>query len=135
MHIDNRGNNILIFGKGQAQTQGLDNTMLTAEAQYSSNFLRSNRKLCFSLHYNGSNSFLFVNAKNIYQLKAKDSEIKKNIPCVWEIFQEIFQLINLKKKKAGLNKFVYNFSVDYKAFVISDITNIHKYLMKKPDIK
>ena len=65
MHVDNRGNNILIFGKGQGQTQGLNNTALTAEAQYSSNFLRSNRKLCLSLHYNGSNSFLFLNAKKI----------------------------------------------------------------------
>ena len=46
-----------------------------------------------------------------------------------------FSANKLKKKKVGLNKFVYNFSVDYKAFVISDITNIHKYLMKKPDIK
>ena len=29
-----------------------------------------------SLHYNGSNSFLFVNVVKIYQFKAKDSEIK-----------------------------------------------------------
>ena len=29
------------------------------------------------LHYNGSNSFSFVNATKIYQFKAKDSEIKK----------------------------------------------------------
>ena len=71
MHIDNRGNNILIFGKGQAQTQGLDNTTLRAEAQYSSNFLRSNRKLCLSLHYNGSNSFLFLNAKKYNNSKQK----------------------------------------------------------------
>ena len=50
----------------------------------------------------------------------------------------VFYLSMQKKKyqhKAGLNKCVYDFSVDGKAFVISDITNIHKYLMKKPDIK
>ena len=35
----------------------------------------------------------------------------------------------------GLNGFVHNFSVDYKAFDISDIINIHKYLMKNHDIK
>ena len=28
-----------------------------------------------------------------------------------------------------------NFSIDYKAFDISDITNLHKYLIKKHDIK
>ena len=73
--------NILdILGKGS--TQGLDDTALTEEAQYSINFSRSNTKFCLSLHYNGSNSFLFVNATKIYKFKTKDSEIKKNIPCV-----------------------------------------------------
>ena len=33
-------------------------------------------------------------------------------------------------KKAGLNKCMYDFSVDYKAFDISDITNPQKYLKK-----
>ena len=73
--------NILdILGKGS--TQGLDDTALTEEAQYSINFSRSNTKFCLSLHYNGSNRFLFVNATKIYKFKTKDSEIKKNIPCV-----------------------------------------------------
>ena len=68
--------NILdILGKGS--TQGLDDTALTEEAQYSINFSRSNTKFCLSLHYNGSNSFLFVNATKIYKFKTKDSEIKK----------------------------------------------------------
>ena len=64
VHIDNKKKDILILGKGP--TQGLDDTMLTAEAQYSVNFPRSNRKCCLSLHYNGNNSFLFVNTTNIY---------------------------------------------------------------------
>ena len=37
--------------------------------------------------------------------------------------------------KTGLNGYVYDFSVDYNTFDISDITNIHKYLMKKHDTK
>ena len=32
---------------------------------------------CLTIHYNGSNSLLFVNATKIYQFEAKDSEIKK----------------------------------------------------------
>ena len=63
-HIDNNKKGILILGLGP--TQGLDDTTLTAEAQYLNHFSISNRKLCFSLHYNGSNSFLFVNATKIY---------------------------------------------------------------------
>ena len=39
--------------------------MLTAEAQYSINFSRSNGTFYLSLHYNGSSSFLFVNATKI----------------------------------------------------------------------
>ena len=81
--IDQKGKYILVLGIGP--TQGLDDTTLTAEAQYSINFSRSNRKFCLSLHYNESNSFLFVNATKIYQFKAKDSEIKKYPLCLGNI--------------------------------------------------
>ena len=77
VYTDNKKKDILILGKGP--TQGLDDTTLTAEAQYSINFSISNRKYCLSLSYNETNSFLFVNATKIYQSKAKHSEIKKNI--------------------------------------------------------
>ena len=73
--------NVGILILSERSTQGLDDTTLTVEAKYSINFPRSNRKFCLSLHYNGSNSFLFVNDTKIYQFKANDSEIK-NIPCV-----------------------------------------------------
>ena len=106
----------------------LDDAMLTAEAQYSINFSRSNRKFCLSLHYKRNNSFLFVNATKIYQFKAKDSEIKKYPLCLGNISGD-FSANNMTK--AGLNGFVYNFSINSKSFDISDITNIHKYLMKK----
>ena len=77
VYIHNRGKYILILGKGPAQ--GLNHT-LTAESQYSINFRRPGIKFCLSLHYNRSNSFLFVNATKIYQFKVKDSEIK-NVLC------------------------------------------------------
>ena len=134
MHIDHKGIDILFLGK--RPTQGLDDTTLTAEAQYSINFSRSNRKFYLSFYYNGSNSFLFDNATNIHQFKTKDYEIK-NIPCFLEIFYAIFQPITLKGRIAKNRKTgcVYNFSVDYKTFDISDNTNIHIYLMKKHYIK
>ena len=58
VHIDKKGKDILILRKGP--TQGLNDTTLTAEAQYSINFSRSNRKFGLSLHYNGSNSFYLL---------------------------------------------------------------------------
>ena len=79
VHDDNKGKDILILGEGP--TQGLDNTTLTAEAKYPINFTQSNKRLVLSLHYNESDSFLFVDATKIYQFKAKNSEIKKYPLC------------------------------------------------------
>ena len=87
---------ILIIDK--SPTQGLDDTMLTAEAQYSINFSRSNREFCLSVHYKykGSNSFLYVNTTKIYQFKAKDSEIKRYPLCLGKISGD-FLAKNFKK--------------------------------------
>ena len=46
VHIDNKKKDILILAFGQ--TQGLDDTMSTVEAQYSFDFSRSNRKFSLS---------------------------------------------------------------------------------------
>ena len=67
MNVDNKNKDILILGQGP--TQGLDDTTLTAEAIYSINFTRPNKRFVLSMHYNGSNSFLFVNATKIAQCK------------------------------------------------------------------
>ena len=58
VHIDNKEKGILIYGKWP--NQGLNHT-LAAETQCSINFTRSSIAFCLSLHYNGNNSFLFVN--------------------------------------------------------------------------
>ena len=46
VHIDNKKKDILILAFGQ--TQGLDDTTSTVEAQYSFDFSRSNTKFSFS---------------------------------------------------------------------------------------
>ena len=66
-HIDNKKKDILVLGKGP--TQGLEHT-LTAEKMYSINFTVTKKKFCLSLHYNGANSYLFVNGIKIYKFKA-----------------------------------------------------------------
>ena len=45
---------------------------------YSVNFTNPREKYCLSLHYNGANSYLFVNGTEIIKFKAKDSEIVAN---------------------------------------------------------
>ena len=49
------------------------NTILKEEAKYPINFTQSGKKFVLKIHYNGSKSFLFVNATKIHQFKAKDS--------------------------------------------------------------
>ena len=70
VHIDNKREDMLIFGVGP--TQGLDDTTLTAEAKYTINFTQSGKRFVLSLHYNGSNSSLFVNTTKLYEFKAKE---------------------------------------------------------------
>ena len=74
-----RKKNILVLGIGP--TQGLEHT-LTAEKMYSINFTVTNKKFCLSLHYNGENSYLFVNDTEIYKFKGKDSEILVGPICL-----------------------------------------------------
>ena len=73
IHVDNKGKDILILGIGP--TQGLGEHSLTAEKMYSINFTNTNIQICLSLHYNGANSYLFVNGTEIYKFKAKESDI------------------------------------------------------------
>ena len=58
VHIDNKDKDILILG--EEPTQGLDDTKLTSDARYPIKFTQSGKRFVLSLHYNGSNSFLFV---------------------------------------------------------------------------
>ena len=73
------------------------------------------------LHYNGANSYLFVNGKEIHKLKAKDFEILATPLCLGNVSKG--WLVD-DMKKTGLNGYFY-------AIAFADILDIHKYLMKK----
>ena len=81
-HIDDKKKDILVLGKGSIQ--GLEHT-LTAEKMYSINFTVTKKKFRLSLHYNGANSYLFVNDTEIYKFKPKDSEIVASPLCLANI--------------------------------------------------
>ena len=80
------------------------------------------------MHYNGTNSYLFVNDTEIIKFKAKDSEILAYSLCLGNISKDWSQD---NMKKTGFNSYIYDFSADYNAIAIDDIKDIHKYLMKK----
>ena len=86
---------ILILGKGPAW--GLEHT-LSAEKMYSINFTEKNKKLCLSLHYNNTNSYLFVNGTKIITFKSKNTEIHPYPLCLGNISKD-WSVYNMKKKQ------------------------------------
>ena len=52
---------------------------------FSVNFTDHREKHCLSLHYNGANSYLFVNDREIIKFKVKDSEILATPLCLENI--------------------------------------------------
>ena len=66
IHIDNEKKNILILSWGI--TQGLGEHSLTTENMYLINFTVTKKKFCLSLHYNGANSYLFLNGLMVLKL-------------------------------------------------------------------
>ena len=81
-----------------------------------------------SLHCNGANSYLFVNGKEVHKFQAKDFETVATPLCLGNVSKDWSAD---KMKKTGLNGYTYDFSVDCDAIAATDISDIHKYLMKK----
>ena len=88
VHAENKEKDILIHGEGP--TQELDDATLTADKTCSINFTASKAKFHLSLHYNGANSYLFVNDVEIHKFKAKDSEINANSIISRKHFRRLF---------------------------------------------
>ena len=63
---------------------------------YSINITEHTKKFCLSLHYNGANSYLFVNGNEIHRFKAKDSEIVATPLCLGNISKH-WSVDNMKK--------------------------------------
>ena len=97
---------------------------------YSVNFTVTKKKFCLSLHYNGANSYLFVNGTEIYKFKAKDSEIVATPLWLGNISKD-WSADNMKKMDLMV---MSDFSVNYDATDVDDIVDIQKYLMKKNNI-
>ena len=68
-HANNQKNNILVLGKDFVQ--GINGTTIYAEKWYPITLTENNKKICLSFHYNGANSYLFVNGTEIHNSKQK----------------------------------------------------------------
>ena len=121
---ETKKNNILILGKDSIQ---INNTTIQAKNELKTNCTVP-PKFILSVHYNGDDSYLFVNNIQQYKFKAKDSEIKTRKLCLGG-FSNDSSFSDL----TAISK-IYHFSVDYQLVTIDKIQKIHKYLMKKHSI-
>ena len=115
---------------GKDFIQVINGTRTYAEKIYTAKFSVHGKKVCLSLHYNGNDSYLFVNGRQIVKFKSKDSEIVPYPLRLGNISKD-FSIANA----TGLYGFVYDFSVDYKVIANDKIHDIHKYLMEENNIK
>ena len=80
VHGTNRANHIYRMGTGL--TQGINDTTIYAEKNFYRNFTDFGKKFVLSLHYNGDNSYLFVNGRQELKFKAKTDQLVKEKLCI-----------------------------------------------------
>ena len=76
---------------------------------------------------------MFVNGKEIFKFKADNKNVNFPTKFCFGCISNGFSAN--ESREVSLNGNVYDFSVDYNSIVKCDISNIHKYLMTKNDIK
>ena len=129
-HSTNKTQNIYVLGKDFVQ--GISNTTIYAERIYKTNFTEQSKKFVLSLHYNGGNSYLFVNGSQELKFKSSVNYLDRNLLCVGSISSD-WSLTN--DTKTGLYGNVYEFAIDYVTLSgVKTIYGIHRYLMKKHNI-
>ena len=136
VHASSKIQDFLVLSRGLIQL--IENTTIYAEKMYSSNFSAENKIFFLSLHYNGDNSFLFVNGQEVTQFKAKDSVFNNvRVLTVGALTVPVYPLganNRLSPKNINNTKLhgnAYDFSVEYSPISNENILKTHKYLIKK----
>ena len=100
---------------------------------YKTNFSEPDIKFVLSLHYNGDNSYLFVNDAQELKFKTNTNEIQKNLLCLRNLSSD-WSITS--SSKTGLYGGVYDVAVDYVPVTgVKKKYDIHRYLMKKRNIQ
>ena len=123
-HSTNKANNIYVLGKDFVQ--GINGTTLYAENIYKTNFTEPNKIFLLTLHYDFSNSYLFVNGTQELRFKKNDQMCVGNLSDDWT---------TTNSEQTRLYGKVYDSAVDYQAIDgVKTIYDVHKYLMTKHNI-
>ena len=130
VHSNNKANNICVMSDGMVQ--GINDTTLYAEKIYSQNFTQPSKKFTLSSHYNGDDSYLFVNGKQELKFKCKTESLVKEKLCIGNLSDK---WTTSESEKTGLYGNIYDFVVDYKPIVrVDPILEMHRYLITKHNI-
>ena len=85
-----------------------------------------------SLHYNGDDSYLFVNGQKELKFKAKTDQLAQEKLCIGNLSD---QWTTSESEKTGVYGKIYDFVVDYEQIVsIKTIYDMHRYLTTKHNI-
>ena len=96
---------------------------------------KCNKIFCLILHYDGSDSYLFVNGKEVIKFKAKYPNVFNGKYLCQMCLGNISSNFDQKDAKStGIYGYVYDFAVDYWTIAPHKILGIHKYLIKKNNI-
>ena len=129
-HANNKANNIYVMGKDYVQK--INDTTTYAEKKYYRNFTYLGKKFMLSLHYNGDDSYLFVNSRQELKFKTKTDQLVKEKLCVGNLSD---QWTTGESEKTGVYGKNYDFVVDYEQILgITKIYDMHKYLITKHNI-
>ena len=107
VHVNNEANNIYVMG--DLFVQGINDTTLYAEKVYSKNLTQPSKKFVLSLHYNGDDSYLFVNGKQELKFKCTTENLVKEKLCMGNLSD---QWTASESEKTGLYGNIYDFVVD-----------------------
>ena len=106
--------------------------MIYAEKNFYGNFTDFGKKFMLSLHYNGDDSYLFVNGRQELKFKAKTDQLVKEKLCIGNLSE---QWTTSESEKTGLYGKTYDFVVDYEQISgVKAIDDMHRYLMTKHNI-
>ena len=126
----NRANHIYIMGT--EFVQGINGTTIYAEKNFYRNFTDPGKKFVLSFHYNGNNSYLFVNGRQELKFKCKADQLVREKLCIGNLSD---QWTTSESEKTGLYGNIYDFVVDYEAIIgVKAIYDMHRYLMTKHNI-
>ena len=129
-HTNNKANNIYVIGKDYVQK--INDTTIYAEKMYYRNFTYLGKQFVLSLHYNGDDSYLFVNGRQELKCKAKTDQLVKEKLCIGNLSD---QWTTSESEKTGVYEEIYDFVVDYEQIVgTTKALDMHKYLMTKHNI-